>query len=112
MNITVWEWFEQRSFHFRDFQNLAEGGATRNPLTTTLVLPTRNVADTIGPILDTVARLNARTGLIEQVVSPYARARDGEARDHAVSVVRELAALSVRLHTALVRAGLSAELLR
>ena len=51
-------------------------------------------------------------GLIEQVVSPYARARDGEARDHAVSVVRELAALSVRLHTALVRAGLSAELLR
>ena len=63
MDITVWEWFEQRSFHFRDFQNLA-GGGTRNPLTTTLVLPTRNVADTIGPILDTVARLNERSGLI------------------------------------------------
>ena len=79
MDITVWEWFEQRSFHFRDFQNLAEGGATRNPLTTTLVLPTRNVADTIGPILDTVNRLNERTGLIEQIVVVDADSADGTA---------------------------------
>ncbi len=78
MDITVWEWFEQRSFHFRDFQNLA-GGGTRNPLTTTLVLPTRNVADTIGPILDTVARLNERSGLIEQVVVVDADSADGTA---------------------------------
>ena len=92
MNITVWEWFEQRSFHFRDFQNLAEGGATRNPLTTTLVLPTRNVADTIGPILDTVARLNARTGLIEQVVVVDADSADGTAgiaRAHGAEVYSE-----------------------
>jgi DNA-binding transcriptional MerR regulator len=51
-------------------------------------------------------------GLIEQVVSPYARARGGEARKHAATVAHELAALSLRLHTALVRAGLSADLLR
>lgn len=51
-------------------------------------------------------------GLIEQVVSPYSRARGADARKHAASVSRELAALSLRLHTALVRAGLSADLLR
>ena len=79
MDITVWEWFEQRSFHFRDFQNLAGGDAARNPLTTTLVLPTRNVADTIGPILDTVSRLNERTGLIEQIVVVDADSADGTA---------------------------------
>ena len=78
MDITVWEWFEQRSFHFRDFQNLASGG-TMHPLTTTLVLPTRNVAGTIGPILDTVARLNERSGLIAQVVVVDADSADGTA---------------------------------
>src|SRR5271165_3524319 len=92
MDITVWEWFEQRSFHFRDFQDLAESGATRNPLTTTLVLPTRNVADTIGPILDTVTRLNERTGLIEQVVVVDADSADGTAdiaRAHGAEVYSE-----------------------
>src|SRR5271165_5963553 len=92
MDITVWEWFEQRSFHFRDFQNLAGGDAARNPLTTTLVLPTRNVADTIGPILDTVTRLNERTGLIEQVVVVDADSADGTAdiaRAHGAEVYSE-----------------------
>lgn len=44
-------------------------------------------------------------GLFEQVLSPLARQRSAEARDQAV---RELAALSVRLHAALVREGLQA----
>src|SRR6201985_327081 len=78
MDITVWEWFEQRSFHFRDCRSLTEG-ADRLPLTTTLVLPTRNTAETIGPILDTVARLNDRTGLIDQVVVVDADSPDGTA---------------------------------
>lgn len=51
-------------------------------------------------------------GLVEQVLSPYARARGDQARQHAATVARELAALSLRLHTALVRAGLSRDLLR
>ena len=79
MDITVWEWFEQRSFHYRDFQGLAAHGATGNALTTTLVFPTRNVADTIGPILDTVNRLNERTGMIEQIVVVDADSADGTA---------------------------------
>jgi glucosyl-3-phosphoglycerate synthase len=79
MDITVWEWFEQRSFHFREFRHLAEDGAANSRLTTTLVLPTRNVADTIGPILDTVARLNDRTSLIDQVLVVDADSADGTA---------------------------------
>jgi glucosyl-3-phosphoglycerate synthase len=79
MDITVWEWFEQRSFHYHDFRDLAEGGGMGNRLTTTLVLPTRNVAGTIGPILDTVARLNERSGLIDQVVVVDADSADGTA---------------------------------
>jgi glucosyl-3-phosphoglycerate synthase len=91
MEITVWEWFEQRSFHYQDFRGLTEG-ADRLPLTTTLVLPTRNTAETIGPILDTVARLNDRTGLIEQVVVVDADSPDGTAeiaRRHGAEVYSE-----------------------
>jgi DNA-binding transcriptional MerR regulator len=46
-------------------------------------------------------------GLIEQVVAPLARQRSPEARARADEVVRELAALSVRLHAALVKAGIA-----
>ena len=49
-------------------------------------------------------------GLFEQVVTPLVRQRNPEARGRADEAVRELAALSVRLHAALVRAGLRAEL--
>lgn len=45
-------------------------------------------------------------GLIEQVVVPLARQRGPEARGRAEEVSRELAALSVRLHATLVKAGL------
>src|SRR5580700_6223693 len=89
MDITVWEWFEKRSFHFQDFRGLTEG-ADRLPLTTTLVLPTRNTAATIGPILDTVARLNDRTGLIGQVVDVDAPdGTAGIARAHGAEVYSE-----------------------
>ncbi len=49
-------------------------------------------------------------GLFEQVVSPLVRQKNPEARARAEETVRELAALSVRLHAALVRAGLRTEL--
>jgi DNA-binding transcriptional MerR regulator len=49
-------------------------------------------------------------GLFEQVVTPLVRQRSPEARARAEEAVRELAALSVRLHAALVKAGLRAEL--
>jgi hypothetical protein len=45
-------------------------------------------------------------GLIEQVVSPLTRQREDEAGRRADEKVRDLAALAVRLHAALVRSGL------
>jgi DNA-binding transcriptional MerR regulator len=51
-------------------------------------------------------------GLIEQVVAPLARQRSPEARARADEVVRELAALSVRLHAALVKTSIGQTLTR
>lgn len=45
-------------------------------------------------------------GLFTQVVGPMAKQRGADARARAQDTVRELAALSVQLHAALVRAGL------
>ena len=68
MSVSVREWFDQRSFHYQDFSGLAEPGYPGRRLTITLVFPTRNVAETIGPILASVARLNDQDGLIDQVM--------------------------------------------
>jgi DNA-binding transcriptional MerR regulator len=49
-------------------------------------------------------------GLVEQVVAPLVRQRNPEARGRAEEVARELAALSVKLHAMLVKAGLRPQL--
>ena len=54
------------------------------------------------------AAADREVGLVEQVVAPLANQRNPDARARAEEVVRELAALSVRLHAALVKSGLSA----
>ena len=51
-------------------------------------------------------------GLVEQVVNPMLKQRDPESQQRADDAIRQLAALSVRLHSALVKAGLAAELSR
>ncbi len=51
-------------------------------------------------------------GLVQQVITPLVRQRNPEARARAEEVSRELAALSVRLHAALVKAGLRGTLSR
>jgi glucosyl-3-phosphoglycerate synthase len=79
MEMTVWEWFEQCSFHYREFSELSGASGPGRPLTTSLILPARNVAATIGQILDAVARLNERTGLISQVLVIDADSPDGTA---------------------------------
>src|SRR5215471_15274900 len=79
MSMTVWEWFEQRSYHHRDFRGLALSGNGSERPTTTLILPGRNVAGTIGTILDVVAGLRERTGLPDQVMVIDADSPDGTA---------------------------------
>jgi DNA-binding transcriptional MerR regulator len=58
------------------------------------------------------AAADREIGLVEQVVTPLVRQRNPEARARADEVVRELAALSVKLHSTLVRAGLGPGLRR
>jgi DNA-binding transcriptional MerR regulator len=52
------------------------------------------------------AAADREVGLLEQIVTPAYRRRDPEAKARADEVVRELAALSVTLHTLLVKAGI------
>lgn len=52
------------------------------------------------------AAADREVGLVEQVVAPLYRQRDPAARDRADSIARELGALSVGLHSLLVKAGL------
>jgi glucosyl-3-phosphoglycerate synthase len=92
MNMTVWEWFEQRSFHHRDFHSLALASNEAERPSTTLILPARNVAGTIGAILTIVADLRARTGLPDQVIVVDADSPDGTAdiaRAHGAEVYSE-----------------------
>ena len=51
-------------------------------------------------------------GLVEQVVTPLLRQRDPESQQRADDTIRQLSALSVRLHASLVKAGLASELRR
>jgi DNA-binding transcriptional MerR regulator len=52
------------------------------------------------------ASAEREVGLLEQIVTPMYRQRDPEANGRADAVAREIAALSVALHTLLVKAGL------
>lgn len=52
------------------------------------------------------AAADREVGLLAQIASPVARQRGPDARQRADEVVRELAALTVRLHALLVKAGL------
>ncbi|WP_181774029.1 transcriptional regulator FtsR [Amycolatopsis pittospori] len=54
------------------------------------------------------AAADREVGLLEQIVTPVYRHRDEDAQARGDEVVRELAALSVALHTLLVKAGIRA----
>ena len=52
------------------------------------------------------AAADREVGLVEQVVAPLLRHRNPQTRVRAEETAREMAALAVRLHAALVQAGL------
>ncbi len=52
------------------------------------------------------ASADREAGLLAQIVTPVSRQRDPDARARAEELVRELAALSLRLHALLVKIGL------
>ncbi|MGW7367526.1 transcriptional regulator FtsR [Streptomyces sp. NPDC054841] len=56
------------------------------------------------------AAADREAGLVEQVVAPLRRHRNPQTRAHAEATTKELAALSVRLHTALMQTALGVRL--
>ncbi|HEY6480732.1 MAG TPA: glucosyl-3-phosphoglycerate synthase [Streptosporangiaceae bacterium] len=86
--MDIRDWFDTRSFRHQDFEGISPHAGQ----TTTLILPTRSVAGTIGAILSAVAELREETGLIDQVLVIDADSPDGTAeiaRDHGAEVWSE-----------------------
>jgi glucosyl-3-phosphoglycerate synthase len=75
------EWFENRSYRHGQFADLERLVARKRELgaAVSLVLPTREVAPTVGAVLDEVAGLNERAPLVDQVVVVDAASADGTA---------------------------------
>lgn len=77
----VSEWFKHRSYEHTSFSDLERLGRRKRErgLTVSLVLPCRNVADTVGGILDEVRAVNERARLVDQVLVIDADSEDGTA---------------------------------
>ncbi|MBA3610734.1 MAG: glucosyl-3-phosphoglycerate synthase [Rubrobacter sp.] len=77
------EWFRHRSYdhaQFSDLEDLARRKCEQN-LTVSLVLPCRNVADTVGGIIDEIQAVNERAPLgaplVDQILAVDADSEDG-----------------------------------
>lgn len=77
------EWFRHRSYdhaQFSDLEDLARRKREQN-LTVSLVLPCRNVADTVGGIIDEIQAVNERAPLgaplVDQILAVDADSEDG-----------------------------------
>lgn len=89
------EWFRSNSFNYRDFGSARQLSRIKRDrdLSVSLILPTRNVAETIGSVLDEVDYLRRPDiKLIDQVIVVDADSVDGTAdiaRYHNVEVYSE-----------------------
>ena len=87
------DWAARRTYRAADW-NPAELAARKRG-TVSVILPAREVADTIGPIIDAIAPLE-RLGLVDELLVVDAASRDGTAdvaRAHGARVVQESAVL-------------------
>jgi glucosyl-3-phosphoglycerate synthase len=78
------EWFRHRSYDYRQFSDLEELGRRKRELALTVsaVLPCRNVADTVGGIVDEIHAVNERAGdepLVDEILAVDADSADGTA---------------------------------
>ena len=75
------EWFEKRSYAHDEFSDVKKLAWRKRELdlTVSLVLPGRNVADTIGGIVEEVRTLNEEAPLVEQILVVDADSVDGTA---------------------------------
>jgi len=75
------EWFERRSYSYEKFSDVEKLAWRKRELgsTVSLVLPGRNVAETVGGIVDEVKTLNEEAPLIDQTLVIDADSVDGTA---------------------------------
>jgi glucosyl-3-phosphoglycerate synthase len=75
------EWFERRSYSHEEFSDIEELAWRKRErgLTVSLVLPGRNVAQTVGEIVDEVKTLNKQAPLVDQILVIDADSADGTA---------------------------------
>src|SRR6266545_3511768 len=85
-NLDLWEWFGKRTFHFSQFEPIAELREAKQRLGTTVsvVIPARNEAATIGRIVRVLRRaLLDRSRLIDEIV-----VMDGCSTDDTAAIAR------------------------
>jgi glucosyl-3-phosphoglycerate synthase len=89
MFVDAAEWFRHRSYDYRQFSDLKKLALRKRELGLTLsaVLPCRNVADTLGAIIDEIHALNERAAdnpagnpLVDQILAVDADSEDGSAQ--------------------------------
>jgi len=75
------EWFDKRSYSHEEFSDVEKLARRKRELglTVSLVLPGRNVAETVGRIVDEVNVLNEKAPLVEQILVVDADSADGTA---------------------------------
>lgn len=88
------EWFRNRSYEYTQFSDLAALGSRKRDrgLTVSLVLPCRNVADTVGGIIEEIHAVNEQAPLIDQILAVDADSEDGTAEvaaSHGAAVYSE-----------------------
>jgi glucosyl-3-phosphoglycerate synthase len=78
---SVAEWLEKRSYAHQEFEDVKKLARRKREqaLTISLVLPGRNVADTIGGIVEEIMALNEQAPLVDQVLVVDADSADGTA---------------------------------
>jgi glucosyl-3-phosphoglycerate synthase len=91
---SVRDWFDRRSYEHDGFSDLAALARRKRQLgvTVSVVLPCREVAETIGSIADEVNALNEEAALVDQLIAVDAGSRDGTAEvaeRHGVTVYQE-----------------------
>lgn len=86
------EWFRERSYHHEQFSDLSELGRLKRRFerTVSLVLPGRNVAGTIGGILDGIHTVNERCERVSGVpLADEVLVIDADSTDGTLKVVKD-----------------------
>src|SRR5918911_267712 len=81
MFVDAAEWFRHRSYNYQQFSDIQQMGLRKRELglTVSAVLPCRNVADTVGSIIDEIHAVNEHAPLVDQILAVDADSEDGTA---------------------------------